>query len=69
LDTALSQGCSESNQKDLFLFDAFNPAKYFEVIKCSPGLEEYALILAFKKIRQKFSHLDYLVFDVLPTTL
>jgi len=48
---------------------AFNLEKYFEVIKYSPGLEEYALILAFKEIQQKFSHLDYLVFDMPPTTL
>ena len=48
---------------------AFNLEKYFKVIKYSPGLEEYALILAFKEIQQKFSHLDYLVFDMPPTAL
>ena len=31
---------------------AFNLENYFKVIKHSPGLEEYALILAFKHIYQ-----------------
>jgi len=48
---------------------AFNLENYFKVIKHSPGLEEYALILAFKHIYQKFSHFDYLVFDMPPTAL
>jgi len=48
---------------------AFNLEKYFEVIKYSPGLEEYALILVFKDIMQKFGHLDFLMFDMPPTAL
>jgi arsenite-transporting ATPase len=48
---------------------AFNLENYFKVIKHSPGLEEYALILAFKHIHQEFSHFDYLVFDMPPTAL
>jgi arsenite-transporting ATPase len=48
---------------------AFNLDKYFSVIKHSPGLEEYALILAFEQIRKDFSHLDYLIFDMPPTAL
>jgi len=48
---------------------AFNLEKYFSVIKHSPGLEEYALILAFEKIRADYSHYDYLVFDMPPTAL
>jgi len=48
---------------------AFNLEKYFEVIKHSPGLEEYALILVFKDIMQKFGHLDFLMFDMPPTAL
>jgi len=32
---------------------AFNLEKYFSVIKYSPGLEEYALILAFEKNPEK----------------
>lgn len=48
---------------------ALNLDKYFGVIKHSPGLEEYALILAFEQIRKDFSQLDYLVFDMPPTAL
>jgi arsenite-transporting ATPase len=48
---------------------AFNLDKYFRVVKYSPGLEEYALILVFKDILQKFSDLDFLVFDMPPTAL
>ncbi len=48
---------------------AFNLEKYFSVIKYSPGLEEYALILAFEKIHKKFSRCDYLIFDMPPTAL
>ena len=48
---------------------SFNLEKYFKVIKHSPGLEEYALILAFKEISRKFSKADVLVFDMAPTAL
>ena len=48
---------------------ALNLDKYFSVIKHSPGLEEYALILAFEQIRKDFSQYDYLVFDMPPTAL
>ena len=48
---------------------AFNLDRYFKVIKHSPGLEEYALILAFKDIRKRFENLDFLVFDMPPTAL
>ena len=48
---------------------AFNLDRYFKVIKHSPGLEEYALILAFKDILKRFGNLDFLVFDMPPTAL
>ena len=48
---------------------AFNLEKYFDVIKHSPGLEEYALMLAFEKIRKDYSQFDYLMFDMPPTAL
>jgi arsenite/tail-anchored protein-transporting ATPase len=48
---------------------SFNLEKYFKVIKYSPGLEEYALILAFKEIRRKFLQHDFLIFDMAPTAL
>ena len=48
---------------------SFNLEKYFQVVKYSPGLEEYALLLAFQETARKFSDLDYLVFDMAPTAL
>jgi len=48
---------------------AFNLENYFNVIKHSPGLEEYALILAFNHIQNNFSDYDYLIFDMAPTAL
>lgn len=56
-------------EKTYAYLTAFNLQKYFSVIKHSPGLEEYALILAFEKIRQDYSHYDYLMFDMPPTAL
>lgn len=48
---------------------AFNLEKYFGVIKHSPGLEEYALILALEHIQKKYAEWDYLIFDMPPTAL
>ena len=48
---------------------SFNLEKYFKVIKYSPGLEEYALLLAFQEITRKFSEMDVLIFDMAPTAL
>jgi arsenite-transporting ATPase len=48
---------------------ALNLDKYFSVIKHSPGLEEYALILAFKDICEDFARNDFLIFDMPPTAL
>ena len=48
---------------------AFNLDKYFSVIKHSPGLEEYALILAYEHLQKKYAEWDYLVFDMPPTAL
>jgi len=48
---------------------SFNLEKYFKVIKYSPGLEEYALLLAFQEITRKFSAMDFIIFDMAPTAL
>ena len=48
---------------------AFNLDRYFKVIKYSPGLEEYALVLAFNNIQRDFPHFDFLIFDMPPTAL
>jgi len=48
---------------------AFNLENYFDIIKYSPGIEEYALLLAYKEIRQKVKDIDFIVFDMPPTAL
>ncbi len=63
------RGVHRQINKTYSYLTAFNLEKYFGVIKHSPGLEEYALILAFEKIRRDFIHWDYLIFDMPPTAL
>ena len=56
--------------KDTYKYEsAFNLQNYFNVLQFSPGLEEYALILAFGDTLQKYSDQDYIVFDMAPTAL
>jgi len=48
---------------------ALNLEKYFDVIKHSPGLEEYAILMAFEHIHREYGERDFLVFDMPPTAL
>ncbi len=48
---------------------AFNLDHYFKVLRHSPGLEEYALLMAFRYFQEKYSGVDYLIFDMPPTAL
>lgn len=48
---------------------ALNLENYFDVIKFSPGIEEYALLLAFCEIRKQFAKHDFILFDMPPTAL
>jgi arsenite-transporting ATPase len=48
---------------------AFNLQNYFNVLQFSPGLEEYALLLAFEDTLHKHSDKDFIVFDMAPTAL
>ncbi len=48
---------------------AFNLENYLDIIKYSPGIEEYALLMAYKSIRQKAKDVDYIIFDMPPTAL
>lgn len=60
---------SEQMKSSYSYLTSFNLQHYFNVIKHSPGLEEYALILAFNKIRKEHSLYDYILFDMPPTAL
>ena len=48
---------------------AFNLQNYFNVLQFSPGLEEYALLLAFEDTLHKHADRDFIVFDMAPTAL
>ena len=48
---------------------AFNLESYLDVIKFSPGIEEYALLTAYKEIRKTNPDKDYIIFDMPPTAL
>jgi arsenite-transporting ATPase len=48
---------------------AFNLDSHFNILKFSPGLEEYALVKAFTQLLEKYSDLDYLILDMPPTAL
>ena len=48
---------------------AFNLQNYFNVLQFSPGLEEYALLLAFEDTLKKYGDQDFIVLDMAPTAL
>jgi arsenite-transporting ATPase len=48
---------------------AFNIQNYYNVLKYSPGLEEYALLLAFENTLRTEKKRDTIVFDMPPTAL
>ncbi len=48
---------------------AFNLQNYFNVLQFSPGLEEYALLLAFENIIHTYEDKDVIIFDMAPTAL
>ena len=48
---------------------AFNLEKHFDVLQFSPGVEEYALLLAFEKILSANKDKEIIIFDMAPTAL
>ncbi len=48
---------------------AFNLLNEFEIIKNSPGIEEYGILMAYQEISKKYSDFDYIIFDTPPTAL
>jgi len=49
--------------------EAFNLHRYFKTLKYSPGLEEYAVLLALVDTLRRFADRDYIIFDTPPTAL
>jgi arsenite-transporting ATPase len=61
---------TEKTIKQTYSYEsAFNLQNYFNVLQFSPGLEEYALLLAFENIIRKFKDKDVIIFDMAPTAL
>ena len=48
---------------------AFNLQDHFKILQFSPGLEEYALLLAFEHVVHRADDQDAIVFDMAPTAL
>jgi arsenite/tail-anchored protein-transporting ATPase len=61
---------TESQLKKMYSYQsAFNIQSYYHVLKYSPGLEEYAMLLAFENILRTATDIDIIVFDMPPTAL
>lgn len=48
---------------------SFNLLNEFEIIKYSPGIEEYGILLAYSDIVKKYEIFDTIIFDMPPTAL
>lgn len=54
--------------QDIYSYQsAFGLGNYFKVLRYSPGVEEYALTLAFLHILKRHADKDVLIFDMPPT--
>ncbi len=61
---------TEKEFKEVYKYqEAFNLHKYFKTLKYSPGLEEYAVLLALEDSIAKYAEFDYVIFDTPPTAL
>ena len=56
-------------KKTYSYLSAFNLDHYFKIIRHSPGLEEYALLMAFRYFVGNSYDYDFLIFDMPPTAL
>jgi len=61
---------TEKAIKQIYSYEsAFNLQNYFNILQFSPGLEEYALLLAFENIIHTHEDKDVIIFDMAPTAL
>ena len=56
-------------KRSYFYLTAFNLENYLDILKYSPGIEEYALLLAYNQVHKEYSAVDYIIFDMPPTAL
>jgi len=59
----------EHLSKSYLYQSAFNLQDHFKVLQFSPGLEEYALLLAFENVLASAKDKDAIIFDMAPTAL
>jgi len=61
---------TEREFKSIYRYqESFNLHRYFRTLRYSPGLEEYAVLLALQDTIRKHGDRDYIVFDTPPTAL
>jgi arsenite-transporting ATPase len=61
---------TEANFRAVYKYqEAFNLHKYFRTLKYSPGLEEYAVLLALTDTVESYRDRDIIIFDTPPTAL
>ncbi len=59
-----------SHIRKTYLYEtAFNLQDHFNVLRFSPGLEEYAMAMAFEHVLENSSGMDMIMFDMAPTAL
>ncbi|MBI9082814.1 MAG: ArsA family ATPase [Desulfobacterales bacterium] len=59
----------EHIRKTYLYQSAFNIQDHFKVLEFSPGLEEYALLMAFEDVVARSGDQDAILFDMAPTAL
>ncbi len=61
---------TEREFKEIYKYQkAFNLHRYFDTLRYSPGIEEYAVLLALNDTVQRHGQKDYIIFDTPPTAL
>lgn len=63
------KGVQEQIERTYTYHSAFNLEQHARILRHSPGIEEYALLLAFNHHRTRNSGLDFMVLDMPPTAL
>ncbi len=56
-------------RKNYTYLTALNLENHFKILRYAPGMEEFALLMAFQHFSASFSAKDYLIFDMPPTAL
>ena len=66
---AYLKGVQEQIERTYTYHSAFNLEQHVRILRHSPGIEEYALLLAFNHHRSRNPGLDFMVLDMPPTAL